>query len=163
MPNTRGKSKVPAYSKKRKVIGTSSSSSLTATTHHRYLTFDQPHYEERYQHLRVISLGLGFGVTLGLYSDDFLETPEFSTLPWHIHRLTSLLSGPFGEQYVLLQLTQQNEDDEHLNDHLLPPPCPIPNPPASHSTAAPAHTRICQDFSISPPGVTPHDFDLPPT
>ncbi|MBA0650062.1 hypothetical protein Goklo_017552 [Gossypium klotzschianum] len=74
MPNTQGKSKVPGYSKKLKVIGTSSSSYLTTTTHHRYLTFDQPPYEERYQHLRVISLGLGWCIdwealqTVGLYA-----------------------------------------------------------------------------------------------
>ncbi|KAH1082751.1 hypothetical protein J1N35_022512 [Gossypium stocksii] len=42
MQNTRGKSKVPTHSKKRKTIGTLSSSSLAVTTRHQYFTFDHP-------------------------------------------------------------------------------------------------------------------------
>ncbi|KAH1114394.1 hypothetical protein J1N35_007772 [Gossypium stocksii] len=45
-PNTRGKSKVPTHSKKRKPTRTSSSS--FSIDHHRYLTFDHPPFEERY-------------------------------------------------------------------------------------------------------------------
>ncbi|MBA0756154.1 hypothetical protein Gogos_021722, partial [Gossypium gossypioides] len=59
MPNIRGKSKIPTQSKKQKVTWTSSSSSPTATTRHIYLTFDHPPHEERYQHLKDRSLGLG--------------------------------------------------------------------------------------------------------
>lgn len=44
----------------------------------------------------------------------------------------------FGDQYVLLHPTQQNEDDEHLDNNFPPQP--------SHSITAPAYTITLEDM-----------------
>ncbi|KAK5839669.1 hypothetical protein PVK06_008495 [Gossypium arboreum] len=89
--------------------------------------------------LQVISYRLGvitrylsiveFGDTFGLYSDDFLATPKFSTLSRHIHRLNSLCWSDISE----------DKDDDHLDNDLPQPLIAIPNPLASHSTTATTH------------------------
>ncbi|PPR90366.1 hypothetical protein GOBAR_AA30317 [Gossypium barbadense] len=61
-------------------------------------------------------------------------------------RIVARQPWAFGDQYVLLHLTQQHEDDEHLDNDLPPPPRPIPSPPASHSTATPAYMVTLEDI-----------------
>ncbi|MBA0607213.1 hypothetical protein Godav_019553 [Gossypium davidsonii] len=192
MQNTRGKSKVPAHSKKRKTIGTLSSSSPTVTTCHQYLTFDHPLHEQRYQNLKDRALSVSRCIdwealqtglftlihsllaatpwewvfviveltytelTLEFCSTFFLQTvlssgDDARAISFRLGHITRQFSiAGFGVTLGLYSndflVATEHEDDEHLDDDTPLLPRPIPTPP-SPSTDTRAHSVTLDDIS----------------
>ncbi|MBA0881518.1 hypothetical protein Goshw_001940 [Gossypium schwendimanii] len=98
---------------------------------------------------RAISFRLG-GIARHFSIVGLGVATELSSLPRQIHyvldirkhmRMIPRQPGPFSDQYVLLQMTQQHEDDEHLDNAPLPPPPPRPIPtPLPPSTTTRMHS-----------------------